>query len=197
MGRIFLAFTFVAIHAHAADVNVKKWGVRVAPSTTSVYVIEGANVSTRVKARVSELLGQVSGLSVTEGQANHAPAGSLVISIGDTSVSKLLITEKELADQGPEGFVVKSKTENGVTTIATNGNAANGERTTMTSNRGVSFGAYEVLQQLGFHFYHPFNPQAPARLLIPASNVQVAEKPRWPLRGLHLHTMHPIELSHV
>lgn len=203
MVRLFLAVisttVFVAANAHATDVNVKKFLARsnFSQPTNTVYLVEGANLAPRVKTRIEELLRESATVVVGQPPAQPA-AGSLIIAIGDTPASRALITDKDLAAQGPEGFIVRSSTNDaGVTTLATNGNPAQGERTTSNTNRGVSYGAYEILQQIGYHFFHPFTPQAPHALNVPSVKVNVVEKPRWPRRGLHLHTMHPIELSHV
>jgi hypothetical protein len=173
-----------------------------APPVTTVYLVEGANVAPRVGSRITELLQKVPGLHLIEVATKDASklkalSGSLVLSIGDTSITKDLISTADLTAQGSEGFIVRSKSALGVTTIATDGNSAANERTSAKTNRGVSFGAYEVLQQIGFHFNHPFTPSAPRSLIRPLSDLKVVEKPRWPSRGLHVHTMHPIELSHV
>jgi hypothetical protein len=176
------------------------FGAHASPSlsTTSVYLIQGNDVAPRVKSRVSELLKGLSNVTVTEGSANATPSDAqLIISIGDTPTTRALISKEDVARQGSEGFVVRSKNENGIVTIATDGNPASGERTSMKTNRGLSFGAYEVLQQIGFHFNHPFEPKTPKTLTLPATDLNIDEKPRWPARGLHLHTMHPIELTHV
>lgn len=59
--------------------------------------------------------------------------------------------------------------------------------------------AYAYLQHLGFRFWHPLAPVAPAaipadRLLNFSSDLPA---PRLKRRGFLLHTMHPLELTHV
>lgn len=170
--------------------------------STHVYLVEGSNVAARVQDRLFELLQKVAGIQLTEvsdAAALKPEAGSVVLSIGDTPFTRSLISEADLSAQGPEGFLVRSGRDNGALVIATTGNAAQGERTSMTGHRGVSYGAYEVLQQIGFRFLHPYTPSIPKNLVLPAvtTTINVVEKPRWPTRAIHWHTMHPIELAHV
>ena len=174
-----------------------------AASTTHVYLIEGSDLSPRVQNRVVELLGQVASVQLTEvadAETLKPEPGSVVISIGDSPFTSQLISKQDLDAQGPEGFVVRSgPIGKGAIIIAASGNAAADERTTMKVNRGLSYAAYEVLQQIGFRFLHPYTPGIPKTLTLPAANssINVVEKPRWPTRAVHLHTMHPIELAHV
>lgn len=188
------AFVFASLALHSAS--------QAAPATTHVYLVEGDDLAPRLQDRLVELLGRVAGLQLTEvsDAATLKPeAGSVVLSIGATPFTTQLISAQDLAAQGPEGFVVRSGLQNGALVIATTGNAAQGERTSMKVNRGVSYGAYEVLQQIGFKFLHPYTPTVPKTLTLPAinSSINVVEKPRWPTRAVHWHTMHPIELAHV
>jgi hypothetical protein len=65
------------------------------------------------------------------------------------------------------------------------------------SFEGISFALYGLLQeQLGFYFYHPKQQVIPE-----IKNWPLSEKfswsaiPKFPKKGFHLHTMHPIELT--
>lgn len=168
--------------------------------TTQVYFVVGSNLTDRIEARIPQLLGKVPNIRVSvvkDASALKPEAGSIVLALGDSAITRTLISKDEVKKLGSEGFVVRSKVNaDGALIIATDGNAASGERTSMKTNRGVSFGAYEVLQQVGFRFFHPFSPLAPQSLSRP-TDLAVNEKPRWPTRGLHWHTMHPIELANV
>lgn len=57
---------------------------------------------------------------------------------------------------------------------------------------GLQYGAADLLEQMGFRFGHPHRPRAPERFsaVEPAGAVVAPEMER---RGLHLHTLHPIE----
>lgn len=58
-------------------------------------------------------------------------------------------------------------------------------------------GAYQVLKKLGYGFWHPLQPVLPERLHLPDQDWQVNSLPHWPVRGMHIHTEHPLELTHV
>ncbi|MES2965263.1 MAG: hypothetical protein V4760_15360 [Bdellovibrionota bacterium] len=168
-----------------------------APST--VRLVFGNDVAPRIRERVTELMSRVtSSRTIVEQDASSvSPApGDWVLSFGETPVTRKLLSREHTAQQGPEGFVVRSAEENGVVYLVADGNAAEGERVSMVVNRGLSFGVYEVLQRIGFRFWHPFTPRAPSALRFNGP-LDLKEKPRWPIRGFHLHTMHPIELTHV
>ncbi|MCB9686860.1 MAG: hypothetical protein H6735_17610 [Alphaproteobacteria bacterium] len=59
---------------------------------------------------------------------------------------------------------------------------------------GLEYGLADVLEQLGFRFLHPTHPVVPTALG-PLSDVKGGGhvEPRMARRGLHLHTLHPIE----
>jgi hypothetical protein len=167
------------------------------PAASQVYLMFGADLEPRLKSRVSELVGSVPGVQVveiSEPTPFTPPSGSLVLSFGDTSITRKFIDTAELNQQGPEGFIVRSGVAGGVTYVTTQGAAAQGERTSITGNRGLSFGTYELLQDLGFRFLHPLKPHVPSALGL-SHAVNIVEHPRWPTRSVHLHTQHPIELT--
>jgi hypothetical protein len=60
---------------------------------------------------------------------------------------------------------------------------------------GVQYGATDVLEQLGFRFFHPWETHVPAQLaaLDAPRDAGKLFTPERSLRGLHLHTIHPIE----
>ena len=168
-------------------------------SPIAVYVLFGSSLAPRVRDRVRELLELAAPGRIKDFDQASPPtreSGAWVISIGDTPVTRRSLKKSEVTDLGSEGFIVKTETENGVTYIIADGAAALNERTSMSGNRGVSFAAYELLQQIGFRFFHPFAPKIPQTLRV-APGILISEKPHWPIRGFHLHTMHPIELTHV
>ncbi len=203
--RRFSRFAVVILVPAILSISVKvEAGPLVDPrSPTHVYLVNGPNLTTRVQARMVELLRRVPNakLDVVTNVATLNPEpGSVVLALGESTITQSLITKAELKVLGSEGFIVRSKVVNGALIIATDGHAAVGERTSMKQNRGVSFGAYEVLQQIGFRFLQPSTPDVPKTLVLPAPTakaIHLSEKPRWPTRGLHWHTMHPIELSDI
>src|SRR5690606_10083131 len=123
------------------------------------------------------------------------PAGSLVVSVGDTELARQVIPETELAALGPEAFILRSgATAAGVPFIAADGNPGEGFG---TGDVGDHYGSYAVLETLGYAFLHPLAPIVPTSLPAEAPTVDRTEKPRWRIRGLHIHTMHPLELTNV
>mmetsp|Transcript_20515 Transcript_20515/g.24932 ORF Transcript_20515/g.24932 Transcript_20515/m.24932 type:complete len:125 (+) Transcript_20515:128-502(+) len=69
------------------------------------------------------------------------------------------------------------------------------------------YGAYALLEKLGFIFLQPFAPTAGSihdydfDFQVEDSKsvfrYNVKRKPKWPIRQWHYHTMHPIELVNV
>lgn len=61
---------------------------------------------------------------------------------------------------------------------------------------GDLYGAYALLEAFGMRFLHPLEPtvgDAPAEWPL----IEQRESPHWPIRTWHLHTQHPLELTHV
>lgn len=60
---------------------------------------------------------------------------------------------------------------------------------------GVQYGLAQLLEVGGVRFYHPRASRVPASLSLPAAAPEygVTVTPQKSLRGLHLHTLHPIE----
>ncbi len=61
-------------------------------------------------------------------------------------------------------------------------------------DRGLLYGAYHLLEELGFAFLHPFGPEIPNSLLPPLRELHYSARARWQERGIHIHTQHPTEL---
>ncbi len=61
-------------------------------------------------------------------------------------------------------------------------------------DRGLYYGAYALLEYLGFAFLHPLQPFIPPSLSPPLQDIHQRSQPRWQDRGIHIHTQHPIEL---
>lgn len=64
------------------------------------------------------------------------------------------------------------------------------------SERGLLYGAYDLLEQLGFRFWHPFEVYLPTAYTPPELQAR-QEVPALKARGVDHHTMHPLELTHV
>lgn len=79
-----------------------------------------------------------------------------------------------------------------VTVFCTDGNAGN------YSGDGRIFGALNLLENLGFSFFHPLFPTPPKMLNENTTfgSVKIS-KPYWPIRGAHYHSEHPLDLTEV
>lgn len=59
---------------------------------------------------------------------------------------------------------------------------------------GLQYGAAHLLERLGYRFFHPFRTHIPASLAAVAdADLGVMHTPDRAVRGIHLHTLHPIE----
>ncbi len=119
-------------------------------------------------------------------------ADVLAIGIGDTPVTRALIEPEEAQELGEEGYVLRSGEVGEASLIAVRGS---GTARSGAADVGALYGAYALLEELGFGFLHPLEPTVPLALPGQAPSVDRATAPRWPVRGLHLHTMHPTEFS--
>ncbi len=82
--------------------------------------------------------------------------------------------------QAAEGFTIRLLSDN--TTVCVSGG-------------GVGFGAFALLEALGFGFFHPLAPTTPVRLrALPPGYSHSFIGPRFQFRAFHIHTEHPIEM---
>ncbi len=60
---------------------------------------------------------------------------------------------------------------------------------------GAQYGLAQLLEELGFRFFHPWQSKSPTEFVAATAskNVGPTFTPEMTLRGLHLHTLHPIE----
>jgi hypothetical protein len=59
---------------------------------------------------------------------------------------------------------------------------------------GVQYGLAQLLEEASYRFYHPRQSLAPQTIVLPQSSFRFGSfAPAMALRGLHLHTLHPIE----
>ncbi len=123
-----------------------------------------------------------------------APEGSVVVAFGDTTARRDLIGDDEVSDLPAEGYVMRTGEVAGLRAIVEDGVSASDEAFG-SGAIGSGFGAYALLEHLGFAFLHPLAPTAPAAIDLAFADVDRTTSPRWPVRGLQLHTMHPLELT--
>jgi hypothetical protein len=122
------------------------------------------------------------------------PAGSVVLAFGDAPFATAVLPDADVIAAGSEGFVLRDGSPESIHTLAARGNPASPDPDGRGATRGNDYGAYALLERLGFAFLHPLSPLVPPALAIPAT-LDARESPRWPERGIHLHTMHPLELT--
>ena len=152
----------------------------------------------RLRARVDAATDLA--LVVTPPDGTIEPAGlacderTVVVIFGDAPGRAQVIDDDDVAAAGPEGYVLRSGLVDGRSALVTDGNPSDGER---PSPGGAAFGSYALLEELGFAFMHPLAPTLPASLPATLPVVDVTTAPRWHVRNMHLHTMHPLELTEL
>lgn len=169
------------------------------PSLMAETIVQfGTNVPDRIEERLTEIISEVSNVSVTILDPSALPSGysadSLILSFGNTASTQTIIPDSELTSLGSEGFIIRSGTIGECPLVATNGNEMI-PNSYGFGNIGLAFGCYALLEQLGFHFLHPLAPVFPDGLTAGEGAIDITEKPYWRERGMHIHTMHPIELA--
>ena len=105
----------------------------------------------------------------------------MVLSFGNTTLRKQYVPDSEVDSLSEGGFLLRAVNTGDVTVIADG------------KDIGVSYGSYEVLLQMGFSFLHPLEPTMPSICNIVFRND--TQNPYWPVRGWHIHTEHPLELT--
>lgn len=185
----------------------------------------GANVPASVAARMAVHLSGAWPNEFVEldpsVNVTSAPAGSIVVSVGKTATRDALLTADELAQLDAEAFVLRSSRSRipGATLLVADGNEQ-GKPEYRFDSVGAAYGAYALLEELGFAFLHPLEPLAPAAIRTPSQDLDMVESPYWHYRNWHcappsfsrhaycacaevltarlaVHTMHPLELTDV
>jgi hypothetical protein len=166
------------------------------PPASGAFVVFGDDVDARVRARYTQLLSDALGrpAQVVRAVPASLDANALLVAIGDTEAARALIPEREVAGLAPEGFIVRSGKRGAATVLAANGRPAKAHP---HGNLGGLHGAYALLEELGFGFLHPLAPLVPKPLRVPQGAIERKEAPRWDKREIHLHTMHPTELTEL
>jgi hypothetical protein len=164
--------------------------------TARLYLQLGADLGARPAARIAALVEAAAPLPLwmldPAASITGLPAGSIVITLGDNAGTRSLFSVEERDGLPEEGFHVRGDEREGVTRLGAIGRAGDKH-----GNRGALYGAYALLEELGFAFLHPLAPVRPAAIGLPALPLDRVESPYWPIRGWHVHTMHPLELTHL
>lgn len=165
-----------------------------ADAAPSLYLLGSESLPPDRVGRLQELLEDSKVESLEVGSFAEVPAGSRVLSLGATPVAAEVFSQAERSSLPPEGFLVARAELRGRSILAVYGAR---QEHAEGPNRGLLFGAYEALERMGFEFLHPLRPRIPDQISWPAQSLRVREAPHWPLRSLHLHTMHPLELTNL
>ena len=182
-----------------ADVSPRVFGTESADGTRAVSLLcldlDDA-VSGSVKAALLSRLGEVPRTSVTENLDQCTDAEDhLVLTVGNTELATAIIPDTETGALPSEGFIIRFLTVKGRAAIAVRGQG----RSDFTSGAhlGTTYGLFSVLEKLGFSFLHPLDPTVPERLAFDPQSIDTRESPHLRIRGIHLHTMHPLELTNL
>ncbi|EDQ90471.1 uncharacterized protein MONBRDRAFT_24286 [Monosiga brevicollis MX1] len=148
-----------------------------------------SNLPAAVGPRVAELVAQTGAQLVTSN-------ADVVWSCGNTSYSHLVSADIEKL--GPEGYTVRAFLHQSPQLVVAAGRAPTplpyDRHYAQVAGRGDAYACYAALQMAGFAFLHPLTPIVPESLNVSAI-ANTSSSPRWPLRGFHIHTQHPLELT--
>lgn len=175
-------------------------------ATSSRLVLQlGDDLSPTIRARFTALVASRTKVAVIAADAplDSLSPGDNVVSIGETSAARAAISDTEVSSLAPEGFAIATADlrdpASKIRVLAARGSAKTPTKGTKAGagRRSTAFAAYAALEDLGFAFLHPLEPTSPATLSPIAAPALRREEPRWPIRGLQLHTMHPLELTNL
>ena len=115
-----------------------------------------------------------------------------VLTCGNSSIA--LEFMPWLPAAGPEAFGVQTGYYgSNQWVVAANGNPDSlGDE--FAIGRGAVYGCYAALEQIGFAFLQPLSLTWPTQVDFTAA-YNTSSSPQWPVRGWHIHTQHPLELT--
>lgn len=142
-------------------------------------------------ARLRTVPGLAVELAAPDLAPDQVPPGSLVLAVGEVPLAAGSPARAKARRLGPEGFALASHRAGGAQYLTVHVAPGRG------LPRALAYGAWAALEELGFGFFHPLEPLAPAALRVPEPGPARTEEPYWGERGLHLHTMHPTELHEL
>lgn len=125
------------------------------------------------------------------------PPNSTAIIIGASADWEQFNEQPLLASNAPEAIAVRTvHLDQNRTLYFAQGNPG-GEKNLLPGHKiGDLYAAYELLEALGWSFLHPLESTPPSQLDL-SITLNIEEQPHWPIRAWHIHTQHPLELTHV
>lgn len=141
--------------------------------------------------QTTQLADETNSLPATDEQA-----GSPVWLIGQTPLTEILAGPMP-ADLPEEGFQITTRQIDGRKVYISRGK--DGGQYDLTPEGpaiGDLYGAYALLEKFGMRFLHPLEPTV-GNATPEWPSVEQQESPHWPVRTWHIHTQHPLELTHV
>ncbi|MCA9591425.1 MAG: hypothetical protein KC657_39285 [Myxococcales bacterium] len=163
-----------------------------------MYLVPGEGISQRATARLASLLEAAHGAPVKVTHEADLPedlaSDALVLAVGKSRVTRVVIADADVAALDAEGYIARSGKLGAATLLAADGRPAKAHP---HGNLGAMHGAYAMLEELGYAFLHPLAPTTPPALTPPAAPIDRSSSPRWDERAVHLHTMHPTELTEL
>ena len=181
----------------ALDSNMLSYDFR-QQSNEKLYLQFSEDFLPRPRDRFIELLESVISVSLEllPYDQRFLPVDGHVILPGNSSLTASVWSNSLIEDAASESYFVRHQQVNGFHIYWAGGAPANEKALLENINRGELYAAYHLLELLGFHFLHPLDPIAPEQLVLDGFT-DINEQPRWPIRAWHIHTQHPLELTHV
>lgn len=110
-----------------------------------------------------------------------------------------------MLNDASEAFALRSLVlDNGTRVSFAQGNPGGEKNLLPGHNIGNLYAAYALLEAMGWSFLHPLEPTPPQQPdwdftlgTDGHTGLNLNEQPHWPIRAWHIHTQHPLELTHV
>lgn len=134
-------------------------------------------------------------LAVTRRFGQLQTTSPLVVSLGNSQLaSQCNVSATTVTQLGPEGYLL-AQPKPGLVCVFGNFPLPNAVNAPTDVNRGLLYGTYALLGQLGLRFFHPLEATLPfGASALPAWSTVSQRGPHFAVRGFHYHTEHPLEL---
>jgi len=172
----------------------------------SVDLVLGSNLGPLIPQRVLQYLGRAHAKVTVRSDGTCGGEANICLALGASAATASVINASALGAAGEEGFVVYDgplPAAGSVTRrfLAMDGNPGQLPRVDDPScDSGAAFGAFYVLERIGFAFVHAFQPVVPSSLdfaasFAPPAGTITTRSPHWAVRSWHYHTEHPLEMT--